>query len=154
MHNEKLKVTYEPLAKFALNPHPIHHPKEMDLTAIHLKDEDAALELVKKRGVTPLHLPSIHELEISNDLVFEPGQSVLFQGFEVYEANMTDQATLANDEAMKTGTKDDTLPRASSPWLLQIDSWFEQMRDRCLKDCVVVPSYNCPVKRLPNTLTS
>jgi hypothetical protein len=85
MHNGKLKGTYEPLAKFALNPYPIHHPKGMDLAVIHLKDEDAALELMKKLGVTPLHLPSMYELEMSNDPVFEPGQSVLFQGFEVYD---------------------------------------------------------------------
>ena len=29
------------IAKFALNPYPIHHPENMDLSIIHLKNETA-----------------------------------------------------------------------------------------------------------------
>ena len=39
-HDGKLKGDYTPLAKFALNPYPIHHPKGMDVAVIHLKQED------------------------------------------------------------------------------------------------------------------
>jgi len=107
-HDGKLKGMYAPLAKFALNPYPIHHPSEMDIAIIHLKDEDAALPQMKKMGITPLHLPSMHQLETSNDPVFEPGEKVLFQGFEVYEANMADHETLVNDKSNKSDAEDDT----------------------------------------------
>jgi len=106
-HDGKLKGTYQPLAKFALNPYPIHHPNEMDVGVIHLKQEDAALEHLKKLGVQPLHIPTMHELEKSIDPVFEPGERVLFQGFEVYEANTTDQETLTSDESKKSDAEDD-----------------------------------------------
>ncbi len=96
-HDGKLKGNFEPLAKLALNPYPIHHPREMDLAIIHLKDEDIALALMKKMGIVPLHLPSMHEMETSNDPVFEPGEKLLFQGFEVYAPNTTDQETLVAD---------------------------------------------------------
>jgi hypothetical protein len=106
-HDGKLKGNYAPLAKLALNPYPIHHPCEMDLAIIHLKDEDAALTLMKKMGIVPLHLPSMHELETSNDPVFEPGEKLLFQGFEVHAANVTDQKTLVTDVSNKNDTEDD-----------------------------------------------
>ena len=106
-HGGKLKGMYSPLAKFALNPYPIHHPREMDLAIIHLKDEDAALTLMKKMGITPLHLPSMHELETSNDPVFELGEKVLFQGFEVHAANATDQEILSTDESNNFDAEDD-----------------------------------------------
>lgn len=97
-HDGKLRGDYRPLAKFALNPYPIHHPTGMDLAVIHLKDEDEALRLMTKLGISPLHLPAMHELEASEDPVFEPGERVLFQGFEVYEANRTDHETLIGDK--------------------------------------------------------
>ena len=36
----KLKGSYGPVAKFALNPYPIHHPNGLDVAVIHLKGED------------------------------------------------------------------------------------------------------------------
>ena len=39
-HDGKLVGSYKPLAKFALNPFPIHHPQDMDIAVIHLKQED------------------------------------------------------------------------------------------------------------------
>lgn len=76
-HDGKLRGNHRPLAKFALNPYPIHHPKEMDLAVIHLKDEDDALRLMQKMGITPLHLPTMHELEMNDDPVFETGERLL-----------------------------------------------------------------------------
>lgn len=76
-HDGKLRGNHCPLAKFALNPYPIHHPKEMDLAVIHLKDEDEALRLMQKMGITPLHLPTMHELEMNDDPVFERGEQLL-----------------------------------------------------------------------------
>ena len=97
-HDGKLQGSFKPLAKFALNPYPIHHPNEMDVAVIHLKDEDAALEHMKNMGIQPLHVPTMHEFKTSTDPVFEPGERVLFQGFQVYEANSVDQETLSNDD--------------------------------------------------------
>ena len=112
-HDGKLKGNYyQPLAKFALNPYPIHHPNEMDVAVIHLKDEDAALDHMKKLGIHPLIVPTMHEFEQSQDPVFEPGERVLFQGFEVYEDNKIDQEILdssssSNDDGSKSQDKDD-----------------------------------------------
>lgn len=36
----KLKGSFGPVAKFALNPYPIHHPNGLDVAVIHLKGED------------------------------------------------------------------------------------------------------------------
>jgi hypothetical protein len=36
----KLSGTFGPVAKFALNPYPIHHPNGLDVAVIHLKGED------------------------------------------------------------------------------------------------------------------
>jgi len=107
-HDGKLKGNYQPLAKFALNPYPIHHPNEMDVAVIHLKDEDAALDHMKKLGIQPLIVPTMYEFEQSQDPVFEPGERVLFQGFEVYEDNKIDQEVLdSSDDGSKSQDKDD-----------------------------------------------
>lgn len=76
-HDGKLRGNHRPLAKFALNPYPILHPKEMDLAVIHLKDEDDALRLMQKMGITPLHLPTMHELEMNDNPAFETGERLL-----------------------------------------------------------------------------
>lgn len=109
-HDGKLKGNYyQPLAKFALNPYPIHHPNEMDVAVIHLKDEDEALDHMKKLGIHPLIVPTMYEFEQSQDPVFEPGERVLFQGFEVYEDNKIDQEILdsSDDDGSKNQDKDD-----------------------------------------------
>ena len=105
-HDGKLPGSYAPVAQFALNPYPIHHPEGMDVAVIHLKEEEEALKRLGKLGVRPLHLPTMHEFETSNDPVFEPGERVLFQGFEVYEANTIDQDDLTS-EAKDSATRDD-----------------------------------------------
>jgi hypothetical protein len=56
---------------------------------------DIALEHLKKMGVQPLNLHTIHELEKSTDPVFEAGDEVYFHGFEVYEANKVDDEILS-----------------------------------------------------------
>ncbi|KAL7542972.1 hypothetical protein ACHAXR_012274 [Thalassiosira sp. AJA248-18] len=106
-HNGKLQGNYQPLAKFALNPYPIHHPNEVDIAVIHLKQEDEALKHMMNMGIQPLHLPTMHELEISNEPTFEPGERVLFQGFQVHEANAADQETLSTDVVGADDAKDD-----------------------------------------------
>jgi hypothetical protein len=120
----KLKGTFGPVAKFALNPYPIHHPNGLDVAVIHLKGEDegklcwtimmlwigwsisilltscvqhTALEQMKNMGIRPLNLHTMHDLENSTDPVFEPGEHVFFHGFEVYEANKVDDDTLPRD---------------------------------------------------------
>ena len=98
-HDGKLRGEYRPLAKFALSPYPLHHPGGMDLALIHLKDEDEALRLMTKMGISSLHLPSMHELEESPDEpIFVPGERVVFQGFEVHEANMADRENFIEKE--------------------------------------------------------
>lgn len=103
-HDGKLSGGYKPIAKFALNPYPIHHPNEMDVAVIHLKQEEEALKQMMKLGIQPLNLLSTHDFENDDTPVFEAGERVLFQGFEVYETNMTDQETVSgSDKAKKDG---------------------------------------------------
>lgn len=102
-HDGKLKGEFSPLAKFALSPYPIHHPADMDVAVIHLKDEDAALDHLTSMNIRPLHLPTMHDFERSDDPVFQPGERVLFQGFEVYEANMTDQDQVETSKKSDAG---------------------------------------------------
>lgn len=66
----------EPLATFALNPYPIHHPTEIDLAVLHLKQEESALDHMKSLGVQMLYLRD-------NDVLFDKGDEVLFDGFEL-----------------------------------------------------------------------
>eukprot|EP00804_Cyclotella_cryptica_P016094 CCRYP_004222-RA/>CCRYP_004222-RA protein AED:0.35 eAED:0.35 QI:281/1/1/1/0.5/0.33/3/61/601 len=86
----KMRGVFRPMAKFALNPYPIHHPNGLDVAVIHLKGEEEALEHMKKMGIQPLNLLTMHDLENSTDPVFEPGERVSFHGFEVYEPNKAD----------------------------------------------------------------
>ena len=58
--------TVEPLATFALNPYPIHHPGGVDLAILHFKQEDAG-ELegrshAFRRAQKPHHRPSVFVL--------------------------------------------------------------------------------------------
>lgn len=72
------------LAKFALNPYPIHHPENMDLSIIHLKNENAALNHIMDLGVQTLHLRDTKE-----DL--RKNESFFFTGFEITEDSATDK---------------------------------------------------------------
>jgi hypothetical protein len=53
---------------------------------------------MKKMGIEPLNLQTMSDFEKSSDPAFEPGERLLFHGFEVYEANKADEETLAVDE--------------------------------------------------------
>lgn len=75
----------EPLAKFALNPQPFHHPEGRDLALIHLQDEEASLKLMKKLGVSILYMRDM-------DKLYEKGENMLFDGFVVSERNVADSA--------------------------------------------------------------
>jgi len=68
----------EPLAKFALNPYPIHDPTGRDLAVVHLKEEQTALKHMKDLGVEVLYLRDDNEL-------FAKGQEVIFDGFNISE---------------------------------------------------------------------
>ena len=60
-------------------------------------------------GIQPLNLPTMHNLQSSNDPVFLPDERVLFQGFEVYESNMADQETVSSDGKKTKQDKDERL---------------------------------------------
>ena len=103
-HTGKLSGDFSMKAKFALNPYPIHHPSEMDVAIIHLTQEEAALRHIESLGIKALHLPTMHELNTSDEPVFTHGEQTLFQGYEVYEANPTDQESLSQNTSQ---TSDD-----------------------------------------------
>jgi len=68
----------EPLATFALNPYPIHHPGNMDLAIAHLKQEESTLKQMQALGVEMLHLTDLSKN-------FEKDDTVFFEGFEIAE---------------------------------------------------------------------
>ena len=80
----------------------------MDVAVIHLKQEEEALKQMMKLGIQPLNLPTAHEMENDDRPVFEAGERVLFQGFEVYEANMADQENVSNNSEAKKKEEEDT----------------------------------------------
>lgn len=48
-------------------------------------------------GIEPINLHTMYDLEQLTAPVFEPGESVYFHGFEVYEANKVDNETLSSE---------------------------------------------------------
>ena len=76
--SENLIVKREPLATFALNPYPIHHPVEMDVAVVHLKQEESVLKHMESLGVEMLHLRD-------NETLFDRGDDVVFEGFQLAE---------------------------------------------------------------------
>jgi len=76
--NKNVSKDNEPVATFGLNPYPIHHPSKMDLALVHLKSEEGALKQMKALGVEMLHLTD-------NERLFDKGDEVLFDGFEITE---------------------------------------------------------------------
>ena len=68
----------------------------------------AVLKHLMSLGIQPLHLHTMHELESSRSSLFQPGERVLFQGFEVYEGNTVDQETPSSgDETTKRESEED-----------------------------------------------
>ena len=80
----------ESIAKFALNPYPIHHP-EMDLGLIHLKDETQALQQLESLGIESLRLRD------SEKNPYHPNEKMFFQGFEVATPDGTDKGNVLAD---------------------------------------------------------
>ena len=70
----------ESLAKFALNPYPIHHPGGMDLAIIHLKREGSALKQMKSLGVQTFDLTHAERS-------FEMNDEISFEGFKIAESH-------------------------------------------------------------------
>ena len=76
------------LAKFALNPYPIHHPDNLDISLIHLKDEDRFLKEIERLGVESLHLRD------ASAEPFTPNEPIRFEGFEVALPDGTDKGNI------------------------------------------------------------
>lgn len=77
----------EALAKFGLSPSPIHDPSGRDLAIIHLKHEETALQHMKDLGV------QVHYLRKDNS-VFEKGEEVVFDGFNISEDSIAAQENI------------------------------------------------------------
>lgn len=78
------QLTEDPLATFALNPCPIHHPYQMDLAVVHLKDEEVALIHMEELGVEIMRLSNVEKQFEKNDQVF-------FEGFELDEVDYQEE---------------------------------------------------------------
>mmetsp|Transcript_2898 Transcript_2898/g.3404 ORF Transcript_2898/g.3404 Transcript_2898/m.3404 type:complete len:474 (+) Transcript_2898:117-1538(+) len=94
----------EPLAVFALNPYPIHHPGEMDLAVVHLKQEETALKHMTNLGIEMLHLTD-------NDKIFDQGDEVFFDGFEIAEEHYSQMERLDEElqnKRNKESSEEDT----------------------------------------------
>jgi hypothetical protein len=82
----------QPLAKFALNPYPIHHPDGLDLAVIHLKQEEDSLKLMENLGVEMLYLR-----DFKKDEPFI-GESLNFEGFQIGQMDLVDSQEFNFDE--------------------------------------------------------
>jgi hypothetical protein len=101
---------HKPLAKFALNPYPIHHPEGRDLALIHLKQEEEALAQLQKLGVDILY-------RRDDETPFEKGQDIVFDGFVVTEENTTNQDDFsASNHKMNPNDDDDDDTRIFLPY--------------------------------------
>jgi hypothetical protein len=92
---------YEPetgqsLAKFALNPYPIHHPQKLDVAVIHLKQEEENLKIMKDIGVEIMHFRDVRKN-------FERDEQVIFEGFRV-----TEEEHITDNSQFEIKTKPDT----------------------------------------------
>ncbi len=86
----KDKIKREPLATFALNPYPIHHPVQLDLAILHIKQEETVLKHMESLGVEMMHLRE-------NETLFDRGDEVAFEGFELAEEHYEHLEKLGND---------------------------------------------------------
>jgi len=91
-----------PLATFALNPYPVHHPEGMDLAMAHLKQEESALETMRGLGVEVLHLTDPGRS-------FERDDTVFFEGFEIAEEHADALSGGAGGDGKKGGAPDDDI---------------------------------------------
>ena len=70
----------ESLGKFNLSPYPIHHPEGLDLSVVHLQNEEDSLKQMIALGVQVLHLEDTDERGM---VTFEKDRMILFDGFEI-----------------------------------------------------------------------
>ena len=70
------------LAKVALSPYVIHHPNELDLGMIHLKNEQETLNLLEKLDVQIFHMRD-------DEILFQKDEVVHFDGFWITETDET-----------------------------------------------------------------
>ena len=92
----------ESLAKFALNPFPIHHPDGKDLAILHFKQEESTLKQLRSLGVQSLDLTKV-------DRPFEMNDQVSFEGFEIAESHYEEventSANLERDDKVRIKPK-------------------------------------------------
>lgn len=80
------------MAKFALNPYPIHHPGGLDLAVIHLKEEEPSLEQMESLGVEMLYL---RDLEKDETFI---GEDLNFEGFQIAQMDLIESEEVEFDE--------------------------------------------------------
>jgi len=91
----------ESLGTFNLNPYPIHHPEGLDLSVVHLQNEEDSLKQMIALGVKVLHLEDTDEMGM---VTFEKDRMILFDGFEIAsgppspETKCDDDDTDQNDD--------------------------------------------------------
>jgi len=90
------------LGQFELNPFPIHHPNDLDLSLIHLKNEETALAKMDKLGVEILHMRDFDE-------AFSRGEEVSFSGFEVAEEDISSHPFIDDVELESVDKTDQVL---------------------------------------------
>lgn len=98
-------VPNKSLAKFALNPYPIHHPEGKDVALIHLKDEEASLKLLRDMGVDVLYMRDEED-------IYEKGEPVLFDGYVVADEDADPPSSSLSSSSNVTTT---TVADYSSP---------------------------------------
>lgn len=87
------------LATFDLAPFVIHHPTQLDLAMIHLKDEQEALRAMAKLDLEIFHMRD-------NEILFEKNEDLLFDGFWIAEDQDSDQDDAKNQQS--TEQEDDS----------------------------------------------
>jgi hypothetical protein len=92
--------TQEALVKVDLNPYAIHHPNEMDLAVIHLKDEENTLLQLKDAGAEVMYLRDVSKN-------FNEGDEVIFEGFQIADNEpITDFSSI--EDRLKQKKEEDT----------------------------------------------
>lgn len=82
------------LATFDLAPYVIHHPNQMDLAMIHLKDEEETLLAMKKLDLEIFYMRD-------NEILFEKNEDLLFDGFWITEDEDSEQDNAKNQQRIE-----------------------------------------------------
>jgi hypothetical protein len=88
-----------PLVKVALHSTPYHHPEGRDIALLHLKEEQSALQLLRKVGVQVCYVRD-------PDKLFQKGETMIFEGYAVEEPT-TEENNNNKDEDTTDQDKDE-----------------------------------------------